>query len=252
MQFAYVPHILPLIAACIVALGVAGYAWSRRGVSGASTLAFLGLAVGDWAIGYALEIAGADISTKVFWSKFEYIGITTIPLLWLIFTYNYFNQNRQMTVPVIATLGIIPLATLVLVFTTEFHGLIWSSYFVDQTSEISVLGVVHGFWFWVYWIYANLLLIVGMYFIIKSIRHKHGLYRGQIFALVLAVIAPWIGNISYVSGLTLAANLDLTPFGLTITVVLTAWAIFRYQLINLIPGCPGCSHRCHAGWHDCH
>ena len=48
MQFAYVPHILPLIAACIVALGVAGYAWSRRGVSGASTLAFLGwqLAIG--------------------------------------------------------------------------------------------------------------------------------------------------------------------------------------------------------------
>ena len=42
------------------------------------------------------------------------------------------------------------------------------------------------------------------------------------FALVLAVIAPWIGNISYVSGLTLAGNLDLTPFGLTITAVFTA------------------------------
>ena len=235
MQFAYVPHILPLIAAGIVALGVAGYAWSRRGISGASTLAFLALAVGDWAIGYALEIAGADISTKVFWAKFEYIGVTTIPLLWLIFSYNYFNQNRQMTIPVIAALAVIPLATLVLVFTTEFHGLIWSRYFVSQVGGFSFLGVVHGFWFWVYWIYSNLLLACGMYLIINSIRHKHGLYRGQIFALVVAVIAPWIGNIAYVSGATLFANFDLTPFGLTITVVLTTWAIFHYQLINLAP-----------------
>jgi len=89
--------------------------------------------------------------------------------------------------------------------------------------------------FWVYWIYAYFLLLIGTYFIIRLIRHKHGLVRGQIVALIVAVIAPWVGNFLYVSGLTPVTNLDLTPYGFTIAVVSTAWAIFRFQLINLLP-----------------
>ncbi|MGA7194961.1 MAG: histidine kinase N-terminal 7TM domain-containing protein, partial [Anaerolineales bacterium] len=235
MHFLYSPYIVPLFIAGFISIWVAFYSWSHRAVSGASALALLALAVGVWAIGYALEIAGADLSTKVFWAKVEYIGTTTIPLLWLVFCYNYFNQNRQMPLRVIAALGVLPLVTLLLVFTTEYHGLIWSHYFISRTGDFSSLGVVHGFWFWIYWIYAYFLLLIGTYFIVRLIRHKHGLYRGQIAALIIAVIAPWVGNFLYVSGLTPVTNLDLTSYGFSIAVVSTAWGIFRFQLINLLP-----------------
>jgi len=235
VQFLYSPYIVPLLISGTISFLVAYYAWAHRTVSGASALALLALAVGDWAIGYALEIAGADLSTKVFWAKVEYIGTTTIPLLWLVFCYNYFNQNKPMSGRVIAALGILPLITLLLVFTTEYHGLIWSHYFISRTGDFSSLGVVHGLWFWVYWIYAYLLLLAGMSYIVRLIRHKHGLYRGQIAALIIAVIAPWVGNFLYVSGLTPIANLDLTSFGFTVTILSTAWGIFRFQLMNLLP-----------------
>ena len=235
MHFLYSPYIVPLFIAAAISIWVAYYAWSYRAVSGAPALALLAFAVSIWAMGYALEIAGADLSTKVVWAKVEYIGTTSIPLLWLVFCYNYFNQNRQMPFRVIAALGILPIVTLLLVFTTEYHGLIWSHYFISRSGDFSSLGVVHGTWFWVYWIYAYFLLLIGTYFIIRLIRHKHGLVRGQIVALIVAVIAPWVGNFLYVSGLTPVTNLDLTPYGFTIAVVSTAWAIFRFQLINLLP-----------------
>jgi hypothetical protein len=88
VQFEYSPYILPLFIAGASSILVAYYAWSHRSVSGASALALLALAAGGWAIGYALEIAGGDLSTKVFWAKAQYLGIATVPLLWLIFCYN--------------------------------------------------------------------------------------------------------------------------------------------------------------------
>lgn len=234
MPFLYSPYILPLLIAGASTIWVAYYAWSHRGVSGASALALLALSAGIWAIGYALEIAGADLATKVFWSKIQYFGITTVPLLWLVFCYNYFNQNRQLPLRVIAALGILPVVTLLLVFTTESHGLIWSRYSIgiSKTGEFSWLEVEHGLWFWIYWGYSQLLVLVGAYFIIRLIRHKYGLYRGQIVALIFAMIAPWVGNFLYVSGLV---PIDLTSFGFAVAAAATAWGIFRFQLINLVP-----------------
>jgi hypothetical protein len=69
---------------------VAFYAWERRvTTSGGRALAMLALACAEWSLGYALEIAGADLPTKIFWGKSQYIGIVTVPLLWIIFAYSY-------------------------------------------------------------------------------------------------------------------------------------------------------------------
>ncbi len=244
MQFEYSPYILPLLIAGACSIWVAYYAWSHRTVSGAFALGMLALAAGIWTVGYALEIAGADLATKVLWSKIEYLGITTVPLLWLIFCYNYFNQNRQLPRRFHLALGIVPLITLLLVFTTEYHGLVWSGYRISRTGNFSCLSVDHGFWFWVYWGYSQLLVLAGTYFIIRLIRHKHGLYRGQIQALVAAAAVPWIANLLYILSfflpglmpkLGLPQGIDPTSFGFAVAVVFMAWGIFRFQLMNLVP-----------------
>ncbi|HSB00533.1 MAG TPA: histidine kinase N-terminal 7TM domain-containing protein, partial [Anaerolineales bacterium] len=240
MHFSYTPHIIPLLIAGVAMAWAAYYSWSHRGVSGASALALLALAAGVWTVGYALEIAGADLDTKVLWSKIQYFGITTVPLLWLVFCYNYFNQTRLLPRHIIFALGIVPLATLPLVFTTESHGLVWVRYFVSLEGDFSSLKVEsYGFWFYIFWVYSQLLVLAGVYFIIRLISHKHGLYRGQIVSLVCAAAAPWVGNILYIFHLTaklgLPSNLDPTSFGFAVAVVFTAWGIFRFQLINLAP-----------------
>ncbi|HSJ89364.1 MAG TPA: histidine kinase N-terminal 7TM domain-containing protein, partial [Anaerolineales bacterium] len=85
MHFQYTPYILPLILSSTIAGFVALYVWDRRATtSGGMALALLALACAEWSLGYALEIGGADLPTKIFWGKSQYIGIVAVPLLWIL------------------------------------------------------------------------------------------------------------------------------------------------------------------------
>jgi hypothetical protein len=95
VHFQYTPYVLPLIASSIIAGFVAVYLWRRGTASGARALAMLAFACVEWSLGYALEIAGADLPTKIFWGKSQYIGIVMVPLLWVIFAYSYSTKGAR-------------------------------------------------------------------------------------------------------------------------------------------------------------
>ena len=236
MHFQYTPYILPLITASIIAGLVAYYVWQRRATaSGAMALVMLALACAAWSLGYALEIAGADLPTKILWGKSQYVGIITVPLAWFIFAYSHSNQGNWLTRRHVAWLFVIPLITLILAFTNELHGLIWKDIRIQTIGTFSALDIIHGFWFWIYWTYSNILLLLGTIFIIQSFKRMKGLFRRQNIILLIAVLIPWVGNVLYVSGLSPIPNLDITPFAFTISVVVFAWGIFSFQLVNLAP-----------------
>ncbi len=238
MQFHYTPYILPLLACVLIAGAVAIYAWRHRSMSSAMVLSLLALAIMEWTLGYALEIAGANLETKIFWGKVQYIGIVTVPLLWLIFAIYYTNRGTWLSRRNLFLLSIIPFITVTLVFTNEAHGLIWSGIQIYEAENFSVLDVSYGLWFWLHFIYSYLLLAVGTLLILQSVGRRQGLYRGQAIALIIAVVAPWVGNVLYFlrfNFLALPPRLDLTPFAFTISVVALTWGIFRYRLIDLSP-----------------
>ena len=236
MQFQYSPYILPLVASSIIAGFVGVKVWRLRATaSGATALVPLALAIAEWSLGYALEIAGADLPTKIFWGKIQYIGIVAIPLLWVIFTYSHLTQGTRMTRRNVTLLSIVPLITLILAFTTEYHGLIWKDIRIQTVGTFSALAVTHGFWFWVYWVYSNILLLAGTIFILRSFKRTMGLFRRQNLILLIAVLTPWVGNVLYVTGFSPIPFMDLTPFALTISAVAFALGIYRFQLGNLAP-----------------
>ena len=236
MQFQYTPYILPLVVSAMIAGFVAVYVWRRHATaSGAMAFVLLALACAEWSLGYALEIAGADLPTKIFWGKSQYLGIVTIPLCWIIFAYSHSTQGTRMTRRTVTLLSIVPFITLVVAFTTELHGLIWKDIQILTVGAFSALKVTHGFWFWIYWVYSNVLLLVGTIFILRSFNRTKGLFRRQNILLLIAVLTPWFGNTLYVSGLSPIPHLDITPFAFTISVVIFAWGIFSFKLVNLAP-----------------
>src|SRR5512140_3857396 len=97
MQFQYTPYALPFLAAAVVSSGLVIYIWRRRNTRAATALALLSLAALIWTLGYGLEIAGADLATKVFWGKLQYFGIVTVPLLWLVFAWQYTSHDKWLT-----------------------------------------------------------------------------------------------------------------------------------------------------------
>ena len=236
MTFQYSPFILPLIAAALISGWVAWYAWSRRVIRSAVTLSLLGIAIAEWSLGYVFEITAVGLPAKMLFGKLQYIGITIVPLAWAIFAYNHVYQSSALRHRSMIGLSITPLLTILLAFTTEAHGLVWRRSEIAYFGSFSALRNTYGAWFWIHSVYSYLLLLAGAFIILRSLGHNSGhLYRGQIIALLTAVLAPWIGNFLYLTGAGPFPNLDLTPFAFTISVLALTWGIFGFRLINLAP-----------------
>jgi len=235
MSLEYSPYILPLVAAALVSVTVAVYAWLRRSATGALPLFLLAVSIVIWAVGYALEIMGTDLETKYLWGVMQYIGIAYSTYSWLIFSIVYSDQAKIITRRFILLSVFIPSLTILLALTTKWHGLIWSEYHIDRQGDFSALGVSHGPWFFVHFAYSYLLLLIGTIFLSRALWRRRGMYRGQIAVMLLAVLAPWIGNILYFTGNSPIPYLDLTPFAFTITVAALAWAIFGFSLVDITP-----------------
>ncbi len=241
MNFQYTPYIIPLVIGSAICFYLAWYSWfHRKAAGGAIALALLALLIGEWLAGYALEIAGADLPTKIIWGKAQYIGITLVPMMWLIFALNHANQSRRVTHRNMLLMTIVPFLTILLVLISDgkasgVRSLVWTEMDIIQANGFSVLNVSHGPWFWVHSAYSYLLILAGTLVVIRSVGRMQGLYRRQAAALLFAVLTPWVSNIVYLSGLSPIPYLDITPFAFALTAIALTWAIFGFRLIDLTP-----------------
>jgi len=235
MEFQYTPYVFPLIIVAILSDGVVIYLWPRHRTSKIFFLILLGLAVSIWSLGYAFEIAGANLATKVFWAKVQYISISLVPFLWMAFVVQYSNEASQVINRGTPFFLMVSLITVSLAFTNEYHGLLWEKTYINQAGTFSSLGIVHGVWFWVYFAYSYALLAIGTFMGLRSLSRMKGVYRGQMVALIIAVAVPWLGNFLYVSGLSPIPQLDLTPFAFFISVIASTWGVTGFQLLDLAP-----------------
>ena len=121
-------YIALMLLTAALALVLALYIARRRSAPGAMALVVLMLAAAVWSTMYAFELAGADLPTKLFWVKLEYLGIVSIAPAWFVFAIQYTERPRWLTQNPrgLVALALVPLITLALAWSNEAHGLIWS------------------------------------------------------------------------------------------------------------------------------
>ena len=229
------PYTLPLLGAAAVSAALAFYAWRRRSAPGVRPFIVLLLGVAVWSLGYALELASANLPAKLFWARLQYLGIIPVPAAWLAFVLQYTNRARWLTRRNLFLLVLPSLVTLFLAYSNDLHHLIWTSTRLDTSGPFSVLVLTHGAAFWgtVIYIYSSLLLGSALLFQILF-RRPHP-YRGQAIAVLIGVLAPWVGNALYISGLSPFPYLDLTPLAFTLTSLAVVWGLFRFRLLDIVP-----------------
>jgi len=226
---------LPLLITAIISAALAVYAWRRRAIPGGTAFFVLMAAVAEWSFSYALELGDASLASKLFWVRVEYFGIVTIPAAWLIFSLQYTGLRQLLARRTLVFLAIMPVLTLLLVWTNRQHGLIWSEIHFDQSGIAPVLSLHYGPAFWVHTIYSYLLVSAGMLVLFLFFLRAQRLYRRQVKIVLLTFFIAWILNVIYILKITPIPNLDLTPFAFAITVVLAALGFLRLQFLDLVP-----------------
>jgi len=229
------PYILPLVVTAILLVPLALLVWRRRGAPGVVPLAALMLGVALWSLAYAFSLVQVALSAQLFWINISYLGIGLVPASWLAFALEYVGLGAWLTRRRLALLAIEPLLTLALAVTNDLHLLFRTQIQLLDVGTYLVLDSVLGPAFWLHTVYSYLLTGIGTFLLLRNFVRMPRVYRRQASALLVAVCAPWAGNIVYLSGLNPFPYLDLTPFAFSISAVALAWDLLRLHLFEIVP-----------------
>ncbi|MFW6382851.1 MAG: histidine kinase N-terminal 7TM domain-containing protein [Haloferacaceae archaeon] len=211
-----------------IVLGVV--VWRNRENTGAYPL--LGSIVGGllWSGALFFATLTSDPALSMWLERSVYIGVVIAVASIFLFGLEYTGRGHLVTPPLLAALAVEPmLAVGLALFAPE--PIFFESLTPDPTAATGV-AVEWGVGFWLHSIYSYALLTVTVVLIVRMFFRTRSLYRGQILALVLAVVSPSAGNLLWIVG---PVSFDSTPLGFVAANAFFTLAITRYRFIELTP-----------------
>lgn len=230
-------HTLFLFAAAAALFSVAVAVWKNRDVTGSTAFLFLLGSMILWTVAYGLQISGANESTKIFWANVNHIAVAVVPVAWLCFALQFTGRKRLLTPRSVGALSIVPIIYILLVWTNPIHKLIRETVGVRSVDGSSLLLIDQTFGpiFWLHAVYGYGLMATGVLLFAQLFIWTSSVYRRQIGLLLLGAVVPMATNIAFHASLYSPSNFDLTSFSFVATALLFFVAIYRYQLLDLIP-----------------
>ncbi len=229
MHYAYTPHIWPsLLSAGFLAV-LAGCVWHRRSVPGALPLAILLWLTVPWVLGHSLGLAAADIPTMIFWAKYRYAWLLPMATAGLCFTLEYAHPGIRLTPRILAPLIVPPLAVFLLVLTNDSNHLLWRGFTYNGRLHPHYGPADQLVFFY------GLLLLFSMSAIFVWLFVRSPLHRKPV---LLCLCGQFIMRLSLI-----LAHLDPNPisavdllvFGVALTGLMYALALFRFHMFELLP-----------------
>ncbi len=228
-------YIVLFIFSSIILFGLGLYSLRLRDrVEIAGLFSLQNFAMGIWTLCYAMELSTTTLDGKIFWAKMKYIGATTGPVLWFIFSLYYTNHRNWLTLPLKTVLASFTLVTLGVVFTNELHHWYWTRIYLlpgfpETQSE-------HGFYFWVYAAGAYLLILASIFMYLHYYRTVPAYFRRQSILLVIGTFLPLgIRSLEDFVKWDPFPKVDNIILFLLISAVLYAIALFRYSALEIVP-----------------
>ncbi len=233
LQFNIFSFFLILAAVAVAAISVL---LIRKEAKASKIFGILLAVVGVWAFGYGIELMHDTLPEMLFWIKVEYIGVGLIPALWFLFCVSYTGHDEWLTPGRIAAVSALPVVTVLMVWTNEFHYLHYASVSVDTISgPFPLLDFEEGPWYWIHTLYFYVLLLWGTYLLLQNYRSADQLFRSQTLTVLLGAMIPWAVNLMYLLGYKPFSHLDLTPFVFSLTGTVIAYGLLQFRLFDIIP-----------------
>lgn len=224
-------YALALVIAGLIGAGVAFGNWPRRSFrAGRSLLAFL-LCLSWWSFTYALFWLRIPGPTPFFWIDLTYLSVVAVPIALFAFTLQFTGRGRHLTRLNMALFLLVPVLTLILLWTDPLHGLFFAG------KRVAGQGVIFdgGLGFYLNLLFGYGIVLISIILLVQAFTRSSGLYRSQILAVLVGIFIPIVVNVLSLLGASPFPNLDLTPITFTITGIIFAYALFRLGLLDIVP-----------------
>ncbi len=128
MTFVWTTAAAALLTASLVSSVTAAEAWRLRSRSpGGGFFAAMMISIVTWCLAAGLEAAAVGVPAKVLFSKIGYLGICSVAPLFMSFAFSYGGKRHILTPLLTVLVWLLPVVTLVLALTNEWHHLIWTA-----------------------------------------------------------------------------------------------------------------------------
>ncbi len=225
-------------ASAFVSTVLAIYLYNRR--EGSQSLRFLtGLSMANmvYATSYLFEISAPTLAEVKFFLNMEYTGIFLIPVFWVLIAWSYHPDKPSYNQGLLRKLRIlyaIPLIVNAVVWTNDWHHLIYYDIRLDRNLSISLLNVDRAPGFWVINSIIVILYLVGTLRMIFNLIRSQGNHRKQYLLLTMAAIPPFLSYMLVLQQ-SVQHGFDLNPIAFAISGLLLFWGMANLQLFNILP-----------------
>jgi hypothetical protein len=233
MQLNY--YIIINFIAGILATVLAIVVWKKRHITSSKELFLLLLSIAWWDFGIAIEYMFTDIPNRVLWSSITYPGTTATSVFYFLFIIKYTQQHITISKKIKGALFIIPAISCLIVWHPKSRLLLWPDVTLQQTSIGIVALYKHGLWFWIQMIYFYILILGGVFILIRNLFVISEFYKPQTKIFLFGSIIPLFSSLFYSYDANLLKGVDLTSIGITLTCLLLTLSIFNYKILDIRP-----------------
>lgn len=222
---------LTLSAICYLLLGLRLVAFQREVGSGAMGAVFVLVAV--WVAGGVIEIVAQDFEIFSIGRTGHFVGTAMAPVA----LYFCFREYTGLATPVrlIVLLVIIPVVSVTLAATNQFHELMWYLPATNAAGDFLTRPVAWGPWFlYVHAPFSYTLTGVALLTLLLQGSGVATAHRRGIYLLVAACFAPLLAVAAYDLGLG-PSNLSFVPIALGLMLPIYTWLIFGEKIIEFTP-----------------
>jgi signal transduction histidine kinase len=233
------PGFSPLVFGALLAggtsLALALYAWFERAEPGSTAFALLMVGAAVWSLSYAVALTVFDPTIRVWMEVPIEVGKALIAPAWLAFALGYTGRVEYLTRRTVVALAAFPAATLAVVALPTLRPLIWTAYRVTPTFGAATVTYDPALWHYAHAAYGYVLVGAGMALLVDTLAAHTTLYRNQTLALVVGSVVPTVAHVKRTFQVGPLAAVDFTPMALAVTGLTFGYALFRFDLFDLVP-----------------
>ncbi|GAP61870.1 hypothetical protein ARMA_0293 [Ardenticatena maritima] len=235
MFIGWVFYFFILILSGGMTLAAAIFVWRRHMTGGIRILALVLGLLAWWSFTYLLELSVPQPTMQLFFAKAKYLAIATVPPLYFFFVAAYFYRIEwhPFRFSTLVFLGI-PIITILLIWTNEWHALFWSTIEEVNVWGRFVLEKHAGPWYSVHSAYSYFTIVVSLVAIVYRMRFLHGVYRRQAVWVFASSFFPLVANVWF--NFTYKATvLDPTPVLFSVSALLIFAGIYKSHFLEITP-----------------
>jgi len=223
-----------LVISAIFVASLGAYVGRQRQNAGASANSMLVLvvAIEIWTILYFIELITPDFGLRETVWNLKYMPIILVPVAWFIFALQFTGHEAWLTGWKRIALLVIPTLTVIFVWTNGTNGVMYQNVQMIVADGMLAIDYNSTVWFWIFYLNCYLLMVSGTILLVRRFIPTPTIYRRQIFALILAIICPLIGNMITILG---DIVLDFTPFAFSISAAALILGVLRFHLFDIAP-----------------